>query len=359
MDYLSTEHHVDLYSLATVLKTHGQEDATREIGTTVLANIKLYMDAVFDGEKYFVGTGPCGTDKPSTPDGGVYNVIVNQETGGIPVDCQTWTTLAGIGTREQQRTSMAWAVKNCFIRDSDHQSASRADYANYSVPEEGPLSGVRFTNRGKGIQLENTGSGLMALLRHRPDHVAIPLIVRTIDTLMKSAPDGMYASLWPVEIIPAYGEGVHNTGLSWSYSRTPHLASTIYCMLARMYQTAKSPERYNPYSTYIESYERPSQTTAVFEDHDFGRPFTKRDVDVNSLLPKGTILGFFYSQPLWWKSSLVISSVLPNKSVGSFFRCSSLSDVLSIGSNKRFLNQTEDIQTEVLNELFELIKKSA
>lgn len=371
-NYLSTEHHIDMYALANVI--HNTPDVSNEEKTIcgeVMDNVKAYMDVIYDSD---TGTYMIGTFAPDSTGKAALNT-----RDPTPVDCQTWAMLTGMDddTADIQNHGMTWVKEHCYIYDQyrpvtnggilstcvDTEAFIPCTQTNNSDPT---YTGIRFTKRGMGIQLENTGSGLMALARHsymtttgnRPHADAIQSISESIDTLSMRFPCGMVASLWDLHgsDLPEYkekdaiGNSVpQNTGLSWSYAAVPHLASTLYCVLARMYVDAgpdasvAEREIYNPYSRIFTENIRdlPSGETKKLEftasSNGFGMQFpldSTHQITDSELFNSDydTLVGYFVNEPGWFKAVF-------DGPVSTHFDFNSVMDVKNIGTNMKFQNQ--------------------
>jgi hypothetical protein len=152
-------------------------------------------------------------------------------------------------------------------------------------------TGFRFTDKGRGMQLENTGSGLLAMLVHHMDHdgpeaqvtpereILLESMQRLVWDRCRAGIPGSFRKemLYPrfhreegengPRLVPNYmydpQKNVHevNTGMSWSYFSNPHTASTIYCALALMYAQDTARAEYNPYSVSVVHFDKSYQAT--------------------------------------------------------------------------------------------------
>jgi hypothetical protein len=111
-------------------------------------------------------------------------------------------------------------------------------------------TGMRFSSKGTTIQWENTGSGYMALNvgKYEDDNGGLPYQIR--DSIIKrQVSTGIPGTFQTAE----QTMGHFNTGYEWSYFRTPHLASTVYCVLSILHCPAVYPpvykHEYNPYNS--------------------------------------------------------------------------------------------------------------
>jgi hypothetical protein len=285
--YLSTEHHVDMYALAMIFEKN-REATSKYLSTeeqSVIMEVKkiseAFIQSMWDTERNMFNTGTGYIN-------GTGSVMKNQEN--LAVDCQTWTVLCG-ASRDRHKQCLEWAVKECLTVDTPvggvgcvHGINSETAFVPISpcsvyTPSE-LYTGFKFTNRGNGIQLENTGSGLLALLIHQADHdgdgaavtsqreALLESMRRLICDHVKNTNTGIPGSFRKEKLYPRLhymekdgktilepnymfinDKNAHetNTGMSWSYYTNPHMASTIYCALSLMF--SQDPTfAYNPYS---------------------------------------------------------------------------------------------------------------
>jgi hypothetical protein len=295
--YMSMEHHIDMYSLASIMLTMKLTDAEKLVCENSLKISVDFMETMWNPtKKYFnVGTGYTIDENGST----LSTVTINTTTP-TPVDCQTWRALAvNMESLKDTKTneSLLWAVKQTAIQDSwkgtvGCSSGSEEFMPNpvcTEVPEAYRVTGFKFTESARGIQLENTGSGMLALIRARKlGSLQDSSVDKTVSDVHKSLesiftvfPDGIPGSLRAEGAYPRMkknGEELYhdetysnttieetNTGITWSYWRYPHTASTIYCWLA--YQASQSGsgmndndvEMLNPYSTKVTPFNFPDK----------------------------------------------------------------------------------------------------
>jgi hypothetical protein len=323
--YMSNEHMIDMYALAELVLQHPEdasEEARADLG--VVRDVSHGFVSKLYGEKtgnYDVGAGVCfppRRDVSDEPDGsppapGPFSPVSVRHRDGntpeewatynyiaIPVDTQTWNLLADADdNRDRKIASLDWAVRTCLVRDTMHGSRGcyesdeavraaphKADISNVScddVDEADVLYGFRFTEWGHGIQWENAGSGVMALMRAELKYglegrysKEIELIVRSIRRVMtaraRKGEVGMVANLRVREqYAGADAESFMNTGLTWGYYRAPHLGGTVYCTLALQYYEAykrgdlAAADVFNPYSTVV-----PRVSADASQVHKFG-----------------------------------------------------------------------------------------
>lgn len=272
-----------------------------------------YVKNQFGRDHYDIGSGLCyradtfrGDGKP-TPEVFKDEFLIShyhhqgREDPGDnppPVDTQTWNMLADCEDGEdvawKKKKSLDWAIQYCFVRDTlDGVRGCYEEGADRSAPAHRPdiatvncddvlptnrLYGFRFTTYGHGIQWENAGSGVMALMKAEMKHEFneyhhyIELIIESIRkhyhkrSTSGSNPLGLFASYRTMSEYEDYGNqygSFANTGLTWGYYRDAHLGGSTYPALSLMYyehymkwredkpNRAKhyaAAEVYNPYS---------------------------------------------------------------------------------------------------------------
>ena len=393
-DYLSTEHHIDMYALANiVLQTPDISDTVKSLCNTIMNNVRAYMEAVHDTGTYMIGTDTVLKTGQTFDKGSEYDVSLNEDAP-TPVDCQTWAMLTGMDDKNsiRQDSGMKWVRDNCYIHDHYRFTKNGAAEPecidkNGSVDDCKSLdvsyTGIRFTDKGKGIQLENTGSGLMALARYSSisksddSSESIESISRSIDELIKRFPDGMVASLFDIEAVESYGKPDQNTGLTWSYAAVPHLASTLYCILARLYITAqKNPEIYNPYSSHMEFREGYMLPDLDPSPTDFGEQYigiiaepaegyydasgkSVRDLGyTGTLTPYDTLFGYFFESSNYYIiSDDEVKANMSDDSIFESFNLESIHDIRNLATNHRFQNQDPLLQWSIIARMYELLQK--
>lgn len=322
MSYVSNEHMIDMFALANIqvqnFKTEyyaslGVEACTermdesrsaKEMFEECLRVSKRYVRHMFGKESYGIGSGLCYRADTwrgdGNPDGSWYVdgfVIRSDEfapddawKNPTPVDTQTWNMLADCeDDKDRKEKSLDWAIRYSFVRDTydglrgcyesskDLQAHQRMpDNATLScddVPEKDILYGFRFTKDGHGIQWENAGSGVMALmkaeLKHKFDkyHDYIEKIIKSIRRHFElrsehgTDPLGLYASFRTASEYDGIGDpSYRNTGLTWGYYRAGHLGGTTYPALSLLYyehykkRDYAGAEVYNPYSSKLNRY---------------------------------------------------------------------------------------------------------
>lgn len=326
--YLSTEHHIDLYALCNILLLSSSDPNVTSTCTEMKKVIRTFMDGMYDSNSntYLIGSNPDGQ--------------------AIPVDCQTWSILAGLDdndTKRQERT-LEWVVNNCLYKD-------KTGY------------GFKFTNRGQGIQLENTGSGLMALLRYSKHNNS-----EKFDTEIEQIRNTMYSVNSVNGVHSSYQKepespgNSYNTGLTWSYFDIPHTASTIYCTLALMYllQQDDNKEVYNPYSTLIlpsSDVRVPLLTKDSFRNtnYQYNMPYIQHVhfKTGNNMLDIDTLFGYFINNPLWFYEINIRQD-----GVCSYFNIETIKDLGKIADNVKISTLVPELKIVVLRYIFIVSKRN-
>lgn len=242
-NYVSMEHMIDIYALCNIMlenisllkniyKIGDIDNKVIEL-EQMRKNCRIFANEMYNDGKYYIGT----TDE---------KYFEVNTTSAIPADCQTWNILSGIDSinTEHQRKSIKWCVDNCILNDT---YSSNTDI----------YTGFRFSEDGTCIQLENTGSGLMAFVKINNTEADIDYtkiiekIQSSIVRLCNRSPDGIVSSFRNEKL--TLSEGEFNTGLTWSYWDSIHTASTIYCSLSLLYIESGGDELFNPYGTKIKA----------------------------------------------------------------------------------------------------------
>lgn len=223
--WAAAEHHINLYALGKCMAQHipaGYNATLIDDFTAVADNFVREMWDSDDGA-YRIGTYPNSS-------------IINEEIG-YPVDLVSWRYLADAGYRSDADDNSTFN----FMLENHYVVETAFDIPNFA--------GVKFTANywAEGQQTENTGAILIAMKKHG----GFPTQVAQVQSSLKALFDqqgtdgGLYAhnELWSDICDGETGEYC-NTGLSWSYFRVPHTASTAYGILGIIgenpYQTGKS-----------------------------------------------------------------------------------------------------------------------
>ena len=346
MRYLSTEHHIDMYALGTILAD-----------PTIVQHSRTFLDNLYDSDE---GVYRIGTTVP-------LNGVVTINTGdATPVDCQTWTILAGVNDTtdsSRQQASMEWVVSNCVVDDALTDvgcSPSGVGAPPCDPSSDNTFRGVRFTDRGKGIQLENTGSGLMALLRLRQRtgttafDASIEAIQESLHRLIQRTGDVGMCSSFRKESAYPNPANERNTGLGWSYWRIPHVASTVYCALALMYDD-RTDDLFNPYSTTILP-----QTDHTLQPVTI-QPLGYSDIYTSSSLTRlpanediGQYYGYFLEKPDWFQDETSAYTT----PLCTFLHITKKDELTLIDKNPWLANQPDTTRVDMVYTLFTLLRKS-
>lgn len=200
----SVEHNVDAYALFNNLFSltgdAAWSDAARWARTLVLAC------RATDGF-YFTGTGETQ--------------VLN--TGVIPADTQTWSSLAGVDPAGNEK-ALSYVIANL-------------------VETTAGFKGVRFALAGSGVQNEVTAGAAMALLLQGGAYADVGgSLLASLTSQQTTAPgaDGL-------GIVATPGTSADTgPGLGWKYYNWPHVASTAWTGLAALVVDDPSV---NPYAT--------------------------------------------------------------------------------------------------------------
>lgn len=201
----SVEHNVDAFALFNNLFAltgdAAWKDAASRARTLVLAC------RATDGF-YFTGTGETQ--------------VLN--TGVIPADTQTWTSLAGVDP-------------------AGNATALNYLLAHFTETSPDGFKGVRFALAGSGVQNEVTAGAAMALILQGGAYADVGGgLLASLTNQQKSAPgaDGLGIVATPS------AEADTGPGLGWKYYNWPHVASTAWTGLATL---AVDDPSANPYSS--------------------------------------------------------------------------------------------------------------
>jgi len=260
--YRSTEHNVDVAALARVL---GEDEVWAVAHRFVHSMYGRNTD--FD-QSYSMGTGGQEMCDHSQP-----------KHVPVPADCLYWNLLADADPNARRMAeALRFAVGSPeAVRNSRNMSdvsASQGLWTRDKDPlhEFGDLEGSRFSTAGNGVQWEVTASAAMAMLHYERRysdgakakvHVS-QYVNRSRNALRRllGAYGGVPASVlggnrkawvrWTQLNQSAQFPGGSDTGLSWSYLRYQHVASTAWTGLLLLYQAdehEKLNEDANPMAT--------------------------------------------------------------------------------------------------------------
>ena len=221
--YTSTEHHINLYSFGKCMARTVPEGYDANLINNFINVADNYVRRMYDGG---VGSYRIGTINNINSD------AINYDDG-FPADTASWRYLAQAGSINAAADTASlnwltspsgvWVVENAFGINN--------------------FAGVRFTsNSGAyGAQIENTGAALAALKKHGGYSEKAAQIENSLKALFDSQGNsGLQAHKDPVG-----AGGCCNTGLSWSYFDTPHVASTAYSILGIL---GENPYQWEPSS---------------------------------------------------------------------------------------------------------------
>lgn len=262
-NYRSTEHNIDVSALARLL---GDDE--------VWGKAQLFVRSMFGrnqkyNSSYSMGTGDDKQCDPSQPE------------APVPADCTYWNILADADPdKGRMSAALAFAMQTPQpqeppkegIRgpqedpDVQRQQGMWSQDEDLMRPVGHPFYGSRFSTWGNGVQWEVTAGAAMAMLHFSkkygklvgPDGKEVDL-----DAFVDQVRDsvrlllGMYGGV-PGSILGGNREawvqwtlrqdkwrrnvafpGGTDTGVSWSYLRYPHVASTAWVGLMLLYQGEK------------------------------------------------------------------------------------------------------------------------
>jgi hypothetical protein len=165
----------------------------------------------------------------------------------------------------------------------------------------------------------------------------------------------MYSSF---RVESAYGDksaAENNTGLSWSYWRVPHVASTVYCALALMYDEGDD-DLFNPYAPTVVARTDHTLKPLTAEALGYGRPYAA--ADGLTPLPAGETVGlyygFFLTEPDWFRED---GSAVYQHALCVFLHITQKAHLQLIDKNPWLANQPETTRANMLFTLFELLKQ--
>ncbi|MFK7825888.1 MAG: hypothetical protein AB8G05_17175 [Oligoflexales bacterium] len=217
----STEHNIDMYALGACLVGAAKVNGTDNVFAAQVRDIAgTFVNQMFDEAKgiYQIGTNNVCSD----------STTIN--LGATPADAQSWRLLsrAEMGGSEERSKSSQEALRSepFFERDADFSDLIGQD-----------IFGVRFTDFGRGVQMENTGSALLSLNDFYGEQPAdsVTDLRNSIKYLFDFYKGGGIPASSQSDPNPQ-ARGGFNTGLSWSYFDWPHVASTVWSGLALAYQ---------------------------------------------------------------------------------------------------------------------------
>ena len=258
----SVEHNLDMYALGACVEAAASlagDNTTTAVAVKERAG--TFVDTMWDAtnNRYRVGTGFCSAGP---------NAINNNY---IAVDGITWrylskAALSDSSHSQKSQSSMATLVSDFIFEDTDWTTLLGGVVPYWGVPFSivGPVPWTHPDtgepgSEAYGAQQENVGAALLALNAFNNDFGA------NYGVKINEMRAGVKAMLdyHKGHGVPAHFEETINcvqstrkncnTGLDWSYARTPHTAATSYFGLALLYQFSDQGEinaGANPYSNY-------------------------------------------------------------------------------------------------------------
>ena len=224
-EWQSVEHNLDMFALGACVQEAAK---TAEPGVDTLADEVQQISGNFVSQMWDDAEGAYRTGtEPSC------NSSTKLNDAFKPVDGITWRFLTKAEASPElhdtrSAVSMETLVTNRFMLED----------SGFTSEIGTPYFGVRFTDEGWGAQQENTGAALLAMNGFYGD---------TPNADLDKLRTGVKAMLahYKGEGVPAHfdtndecngGQGSCNTGITWSYMRWAHTASTVYFGLALGYQ---------------------------------------------------------------------------------------------------------------------------
>jgi hypothetical protein len=271
--WVAFEHHIDLLALCNGLLKFMPSTDAKAMGfvenTSVITEVRdtcvRLSNQVWKTEGHFVsGANSCEDLKA-----GVLSKL-------RPVDTNTWLAMAVIpenGLDDKVKQSLVNVIRDFLVKDTDiaplgcgTRFKTQPDCS--TVPEKDLYYGFRFSIDGYGIQWENTGAGLIALLKFFSPSDANTDVLDAIDKIYtsivkmfkKHGSGGIPASFHDHDALIEAQNGStteYNTGFSWNYFKAPHTVATMYCAMAvEYYKHWKTndifqAELYNSYGTRV------------------------------------------------------------------------------------------------------------
>ena len=238
--WLSVEHNLDIYALGACMQDAALTAETSGVNTyanTVKTEAGKFVDQMWDASEgaYRVGTAACGPDNQTNED---YK----------PVDGITWRHLSRAAEttanhNARSTASMATLVTDQFlVLDAGFTSEIGTNYWGTKFSDAGwenQYDNPKPAILSYGAQQENTGAALLALNDYHGNNYNAD--VEKIRTGVKAMLEH-YATLSTPKGVPAHfdtdisacvGDSQSpqfryycNTGLGWSYGKTPHTAAT-------------------------------------------------------------------------------------------------------------------------------------
>lgn len=293
-NYRSAEHNIDVLALARML---GEEDAMEQAQHFVR---QMYQPSGHFPNSYRMGEVSCGPPPPVNPDLPVpadviyWGVLAEADPdkahaskalafalgdtsarpqGPTPGVVTTNSSIEELGSCCGQSSQLACCPDACCIPGKHRlpccgkPAASSLWEVNEDLVWEGPvrprLNGTRFTSSGNGVQWEVSAGAAMALVYYNQEHGQSDLRSSRLKEVRSSLKHllAMYKGV-PATILggnfEAYAINDHNarypggtdTGISFTYLRYKHVASTAWTGLLLLYQPDEDAPLYedaNPF----------------------------------------------------------------------------------------------------------------
>mmetsp|Transcript_70117 Transcript_70117/g.203323 ORF Transcript_70117/g.203323 Transcript_70117/m.203323 type:complete len:1560 (+) Transcript_70117:48-4727(+) len=259
-NYRSTEHNIDVSALARALGEQDKWDEAHRFVSSMFSRNTNY------NASYSIGTGDDGTCDSTEP------------LGPVPADCTYWNLLADADPDSgRMAAALDFALRSPHPVDPADQPPGEKVDPNYEMtrglwtqdedlvhPTGVTLHGTRFTTWGNGIQWEVSASAAMAIVHFSKKYgtlgkADLNQYVEQIRSSLKLLL-GMYEGV-PGSVLGGNRDawvqwtfkqdkwrrdvpypGGSDTGVSWSYLRYNHVASTAWTGLLLLYQAEPGGE---------------------------------------------------------------------------------------------------------------------
>jgi hypothetical protein len=242
-NYRSVEHNIDMFAFAQTLGDSHVMDQARKFTEYMYGKNSRFPKSYVVGTH---GSAKCDTrvqtDQPISADGQMWNIAAG-------ADSDLGHTQGAVDFALSERDN-PYSEVGFFGSDVD-----QIGHQGQGVGEV--YHGLRFSNKGNGIQWEITASSLIAMVKFRQEawsqgeawrvdnNGMTSKIKKSRDSIKKlldvygSVPSSILGGNSKRAVAQHFMEtfpGGSDTGLGWNYFRYPHLASTVWSGLALMQQ---------------------------------------------------------------------------------------------------------------------------